>query len=422
MMRENKAKLKVKFVTLGCKVNQYETQVLREDCARHGMDVTEEAADIYVINTCSVTHRADRKSRDAIVQARRENPNSKIAAVGCLAELNRDMLKRLDVEYILGQHEKYSLGNVLAGGEISEMSPWSFSVTSSGNHRAFVKVQDGCDNLCSFCKIPHLRGRSRSRPIDDIIAEIERIEEDHHEIVLCGVNLSLYGKDLSPAQDLSGLVACCLERKRLGRLRISSLESLYLDESLLRVLIHPRFCPHLHLCFQSGDDRVLRAMNKKETVSQYRDLIARARKVNPDVAISGDIIVGFPEEDEKSFKNTFDFLKEIKPMRLHIFRFSPREKTVFAGMRPGNGKKIKIRYTVLKAAAQRWSLEYSRRFENRRVDVITEGKNGDYFYGYSQHYVRVHFTGDARLGEITKVKVTQINQKGVFGESIKEKS
>jgi len=407
--------MKVKFLTLGCKVNQYETQALREDCVREGFEVTEDRADVYVVNTCSVTHRADRKSREAIGKARRENPGGKIAAIGCLAELNRDMLIRLGVDYVLSQKEKYSLGDVLRGREGKTISPWSLSVTESSLHRAFVKIQDGCDNFCTFCKIPHLRGPSRSRGAQDIIAEIKRLCVRHPEIVLCGVNASLYGKDIGPQADLCRLIRRCLDIRGLRRLRLSSLESLYLDERLLELLVHPKFCPHLHLSFQSGDDRILQAMNKKETAAQYRKIISQARTIHPDTAISGDIIVGFPGEDRESFDRTVGFLEEIRPMRLHVFQFSPRAKTPLEHTRMGDQKEIKRRSVRLKSLAKEWAYAYAKTFAGRRVRVIAEEKKGKYFCGYSQHYLRVNFTGDVPLGEMVQVKITRVSHKGIYG-------
>jgi len=256
--------MRVKFFTLGCKVNQYESQALGEEFIKDGWEVTDRKADLYVINTCTVTHRADAKSKGTILRVRKENPKAKIAVCGCLAQLNYDFIKELDIDYIIPQDRKYNLVDIILGRKIRKRSIWDLRITDFFNHRAFVKIQDGCDNFCSFCKIPYLRGMSKSRDKKKIIEEIKRLLPKHKEIVLCGINIGFYGRDLYPKESLASLVSDILKIDNLGRIRFSSLEPYLLDDQLLSFFTNQKVCPHMHLPFQSGDAKILRLMNKKE--------------------------------------------------------------------------------------------------------------------------------------------------------------
>lgn len=412
--------MKVKFFTLGCKVNQYETQGLKEKFISLGHEVTDKRADLYVINTCTVTHRADSKSKVAIVKAKKENPKAKVAVCGCLAQFNKDFIERTGADYIVSQNKKHLLPEVVLGlteGSFEEKpvdDMHAFSITNFYNQRAFVKVQDGCDNFCSFCKIPYLRGPSRSKDSKKALDEIKKVSKAHEEIVLCGVNLSLYGRDLKPAQALEELVEKTLDLDSLGRLRLSSLEPFFVNKQLFSLLENPKLCPHFHFPFQYGDDRILKDMNKKETVSLYEEAVSRARSIRPDIAISCDIMVGFPGEDEKSFQNTVDFIKKVKPMRIHIFTFSPREKTKFSKMKIEGHKTIKKRHMQLKKLADEFSLEYKNKFINKELEAVAEQRSGDFTRGYTQNYIKVSIKGRLPLGKITRVKIKSVDKERVL--------
>ncbi len=410
--------MKIKFLTLGCKVNQYETQALIEEFLSCGHQITKAAADLYVINTCTVTSRADTKSKEAIIKAKKENPKAKIVACGCLAQLNRESVERLGVDYIISQDKKADLVNIVLERKAKEKDIWSLGVSEFFNQRAFLKIQDGCDNFCSFCKIPHIRGRSQSRERAEVIAEVKRLSRKHKEVVLCGVNLGLYGKDLEKRVSLAELVKEILSIKALGRLRLSSLEPNLIDGELLSLLSHPKLCPHLHLPFQSGDDRVLKEMNKNESVSLYEDVVRGARKIKPDIAISCDIMVGFPGEDRKSFKNTVEFLKRIKPMRMHIFSFSPRENTPLSKTKIKDQRQIKERYDLLRKLHNQFSLEYKKKFLNKILSMVVEEKEGDFICGYSENYIKVYIKDNAGLGEIAPVRIKKADKNKVFGDVV----
>jgi len=406
--------MKVKFFTLGCKVNQYETQGLKEKFSFLGHRITDGEADLCVINTCTVTSRADSKSKSAILRAKRENPQAKIAVCGCLAQLNRDFIKEIGVDYIISQDQKHLLPDIVLGSTKNRCDPFFLKITYFSNHRAFVKVQDGCNNFCSFCKIPYLRGPSRSKPKEDAISEVGEVCLRHKEVVLCGVNLSLYGRDLSPKCTLEDLIKDLLDIPSLGRLRLSSLEPFFIGTGLFSLLKHNKLCPHFHFPFQSGDDRILKEMNKKETVALYQEKVSRIRKIRSEVAISCDIMVGFPTESEESFQNTVDFLKQVNPMRVHIFTFSPREKTQFSEAKIKNPTLIRQRYEYLKKMAKDFSFSYQRKFLGKRLNMVAEEENNGFTSGYTENYIRVRLREKVPLGQIIPVVIEEIEQDKVF--------
>ncbi len=410
--------MKVKFFTLGCKVNQYETQGLKEQFSRRGHRITKEKADLYVINTCTVTSRADSKSKDTILRAKKENPEAKIAVSGCLAQLNRDFIAELGVDYIISQDQKAFLPDIVLGLPFSKEA---FKITCFSNHRAFVKVQDGCDNSCSFCKISYLRGSSRSKTKACAIAEVKEVCRRHKEIVLCGVNLGLWGRDLTPKSTLGDLVKDLLRVSSLGRLRLSSLEPLFLNQELLSSLHGEKLCPHFHFPFQYGDNRILAEMNKKATVNLYYDKVFEIRKIRPDAAISCDIMVGFPTESEESFQNTVNFLKIIKPMRMHIFTFSPREKTRFSKVKIKDSKVIRQRYNFLRKLSNDFAGSYKKKFLGKTLNMVAEEENNGYISGHTENYIRVWIKDKVSLGKIVPVVIEAIEGDKVFASLAQSK-
>lgn len=416
--------MKVKFYTLGCKVNQYETEALKKELVSAGFQLTQDKADIYVINTCSVTARADSDSRKFLLKTRKLYPTAKIAVCGCWVNTNKEIIKKMGADFIIDQKNKQSLADILKGGNAKDKDIWALNVNECSNRRAFLKIQDGCNNFCSFCKVPFLRGTSRSRKREDIIAEAQRLSNKHKEIVLCGINLGLYGKDLEPQTGLAPLVNDILKINTLGRLRLSSLEPYSLNDEVAALFKDPKMCPHLHLPFQSGDDDVLKAMNKKETASMFRDAVAKLRAINPDIAIGCDIIVGLPGETGKNFENTLQFITEIKPMRMHIFTFSPREKTKLSAQK-ANNTVAKVRYAVIKKMAEKFSLEYKNKFIGKVLNVIPEEEKENVICGYSENYIKVKFRknmdnakskgGKKILNQIVPVLIESVDIDGLSG-------
>ncbi|MFH1767819.1 MAG: tRNA (N(6)-L-threonylcarbamoyladenosine(37)-C(2))-methylthiotransferase MtaB [Candidatus Omnitrophota bacterium] len=404
--------MKVKFFTLGCKVNQYETQALAEKFIKYDCVITSGKADLYVINTCTVTQQADAKSKQAVVKARKENPQAKIAVAGCLAEFNSDSILPYNVDYIIPQSKKHLLPDIVMGEKPSDKNVWSLKISRFFNHRAFIKVQDGCNNMCAFCKIPHIRGKPTSRNKHDVTEEVKALIADYQEIVLCGTNLGLYGQGFLPPYDLFSLVSELLSIDGLGRIRLSSIEPYSIDDRLISLYKDKKLCPHLHLPFQSGDDNVLKMMNKKETTQMYYDIAEKIRTVRPAAALSCDIIVGFPGETEECFNNTLKFLRAIRPMRMHVFRFSPRDKTFFDGMRLREQEDIKRRVDTLKELNRELSLSYKKNFINKNLWMVAEEHKGEYTVGYTENYLRVNFKGRIGLGKILGVVPYDVNDNG----------
>ena len=416
--------MKVKFITLGCKVNQYETAGLREKFHDFGFEFTESIADIYIINTCTVTKKADTKSREAILRAKRENPKAKVAVSGCLTVHNKEFIEKLNVDYIVSQENKHLLPEILSNSEPKNINSsssdlWSLNVIRFTNQRAFLKIQDGCDNRCPFCKIPYLRGPSFSLDQDTVINRCKLLIKAHSEIVLCGINLSLWGRDLNPKLSLADLVKDILALNGLGRLRLSSLEPFYIKSNLLELLAEPKLCPHLHFPFQYGDDTILKLMNKKESVALFLEKVDFGRKVDPAVAISCDIMVGFAGETDQTFANTLTFLERVRPMRMHVFTFSPRDKTEFSDYKIKDSKRIKERYQTLIKMSNQFAKEYIIGFLGKELEVAIEQKSGKYFSGYTQNYIKVHLQGKFKINEMVPIKIIGFENNRVIAKEIK---
>jgi len=376
----------IKFFTLGCKVNQYDTQSIREKFLSSGYKESgkNSKADTYLINTCTVTHRADSESLNLIRRAKKENPKAKIIVTGCLAELDSARIKKIGVNSIVKNKDKNKISNI---NGISDFK---------AHARAFLKIQDGCDNYCSYCKVPLVRGRSRSRPLSKIVQEAGRlVNKGFKEIVLTGICLGLYGKDLKPKMSLVRVIDRLEKIDGLLRIRLSSIEAGDVTKELIRKMKNSKkLCPHLHIPIQSGDDQVLKKMRRKYTSRDYLNLIRRIKKQVPEAAITTDVLVGFPQEEEVNFKNTLDLVKKIAPLRTHIFPYSKREGTTASI----NFKKevapevIKKRVFLLKNLADMCSLKYRNKFLGRKLDVLIEGnfKDNPFLWeGHTDNYLKV---------------------------------
>jgi len=408
--------MKVRFFTLGCKVNQYETQGLIEEFEHHGWQISEAMADLYIINTCTVTKRADVKSKEAILRAKKENPKAKIAVCGCLANYNRDLIDSLGVDYIVPQDEKYKLFEIVNNFKSNKKDIWGLKIAKFSNHRAFLKVQDGCDNSCSYCKIPHLRGPSKSRDRLEIIDEVKRLGANHPEVILCGINLALWGRDFKVCDNLARLISRLLKIESVPRIRLSSLEPAHATDELISLLTNDKICSHLHFPFQNGDDEILKLMNKNETALDYLELVEKAKKIKPSIAISCDIMVGFPGEEDSHFENTINFLEKVRPMRMHIFRFSPREKTKFAELKITNQQAVRNRMLKLQDLADKYSYEYKKDNLGKTLNMVTEEQSGPYIIGHTENYLKVHIKEKIKLGIVAKVKLLEIKDGNIMGE------
>jgi len=420
---------RIAIATVGCKVNQYETQVIRERLEKAGYKVVSfpSSAEIYVINTCSVTHRADRKSLDLIKRALKQNSSAEILVTGCLVEAGAERIKQKFPQVrIIKNVDKLKIDTELT---LQKSSNHDFIIHSFFDHdRAFVKVEDGCNQFCTYCRIPYVRGdRIRSREPEEIIAEIKCLfQAGYREIVLTGVNLALYGKDFTSFFSLTYLLEKILSSLNDEvRIRLSSLEPHLIPEGLLDLMADsPSICPHLHLPFQSGDDEILRKMGRGYTASQVKNLVERFKQKIPELGVTGDVIVGFPGEDEDNFRNTYKFIEEVEIHRLHIFPFSPRPETPAFKMKPRVAEKVKKkRGDILKNLTRKLSRKFIGRFIGKSLPVLIESKKDPetgYLTGYTHNYIRVLLPsrryGDQLGGKIAAVKIIQAESGYALGE------
>lgn len=399
-------------LTLGCKVNQYETDGMIELLKEAGMTAVsfEEKADVYLINTCSVTNMADKKSRQMIHRAKKLNPDAVVIAAGCYVQAAKDKLMEDDrISIIIGNNKKKDivriLENYLQAGvtdegmlDISAEKEYEpLTINSTLEHtRAYVKIQDGCNQFCSYCIIPYVRGRIRSRDIASIIEEVERLAlTGVKEIVLTGIHISSYGKDKENEVGLADVIDAISKIESIKRIRLGSLEpGIITDEFIDRIVDDEKVCPHFHLSLQSGCNTVLKRMNRKYTREEYFEKCEMLRKAFDRPALTTDVIVGFPGETEEEFRETVDYLTKLNLYEMHIFKFSPRQGTVAAGMKDQVAPEIKNqRSDVLLALSERNKQAYEASFRGENLDVLVEekvrreGKDG--YRGHTERYMDI---------------------------------
>jgi len=420
---------RIALATLGCKVNQYETEFIRERFEESGFVIVpfKEKADVYIINTCTVTQRAARKSRELINQVRERNKEAFLILTGCYAQTEGESLKERFpwIDLLVKNEDKLNIDRLIRdeGEALTSRSP--FIRTFHDHNRAFVKIEDGCNQFCNYCIIPYVRGDNiKSRPLEEIIAEIKGLlKNGFKEIVLGGVNLGLYGEDLKPRISLVNLLEMIGYLKEDNiRIRLSSLEPHLITEELIDFIASSSLiCPHLHLPLQSGDEEILKRMGRRYTPDEYKNLVREVRKKIPSVAITTDVIVGFPGEGEEEFLNTHRFLEDIKFSRVHIFRFSPRRGTAAYSMEPQVSEKVKRgRSKKLIEIGKIHSLKFASHFLNHSLRVLVEEKRdpvSGLLTGYTDNYIRVFMRGEDSLkNKLVKVSLTEIEENTVMGE------
>ncbi len=399
-------------LTLGCKVNQYETDGMIELLKEAGMTAVsfEEKADVYLINTCSVTNMADKKSRQMIHRAKKLNPDAVVIAAGCYVQAAKDKLMEDDrISIIIGNNKKKDIVRILedylqAGVtdegmlDISAEKEYEpLTINSTLEHtRAYVKIQDGCNQFCSYCIIPYVRGRIRSRDIASIIEEVERLAlTGVKEIVLTGIHISSYGKDKENEVGLADVIDAISKIESIKRIRLGSLEpGIITDEFIDRIVDNEKVCPHFHLSLQSGCNTVLKRMNRKYTCEEYFEKCEMLRRAFDRPALTTDVIVGFPGETEEEFQETVDYLTKLNLYEMHIFKFSPRQGTVAAGMKDQVAPEIKNhRSDVLLALSEKNKQAYEASFRGENLDVLVEekvrreGKDG--YRGHTERYMDI---------------------------------
>jgi threonylcarbamoyladenosine tRNA methylthiotransferase MtaB len=413
----------VKFYTLGCKANQYDTQNIRERLLEAGLREVKDCrrADIYIINTCTVTHKADRESLYYIHRAYHENPKAKIIVTGCLVELDSRKIKEQDgLSLIVSNRAKNTIANRIAGEPLSKNKGISFF---EGHTRAFLKIQDGCNNFCSYCKVGLVRGKSRSKPVNEIIDEAKRlVQNGYKEIVLTGICLGSYGRDLKPEINLVRVIDELEKIDGLFRLRLSSIEGCDVSGDLIKRLSSgKKLCRHLHIPIQSGDDKILRRMNRKYLRRDYSGLFRRIKSAVPGIAITTDVLVGFPGENEHGFRNTVFLIRKILPLRVHIFPYSPREYTpAYNFPDKVSSEVVKRRILRLKEIARESAYSYQKKFLGKKVEVLIEDKfkeNPVFWQGYTDNYIKVLVKSEKNLGnQIIPLKIKKIVGDFVFAE------
>jgi len=403
--------------TLGCKVNQYESQFIRETFLKNGFRERneKEPADIYVINTCTVTHHADKDSRYAIRTSFRENPKSRIVVTGCLTERDFDIISKIEgVTDIVRNSDKKRTVSILTGD--SKIKACDTISGFSGHDRAFVKVQDGCNNYCSYCKVPLVRGRSVSRPAEDIKKEVTALlESGFKEIVLTGICLGAWGEDLTGAPSLADILEELTKLDGQFRIRLSSIELKYVTDRLLKMMAaSKKICRHLHIPLQSGDDHILKSMKRPYTRDEFLGGIERIKSFVPDIGLTTDIMVGFPGEDESHFEDTLDLIKKFKPHRIHIFSYSRRKGTKASSLKETVSRDVlKKRAGRLRSLALELSYEYRSGYLGKEVEVLVEDKRDKetkLLTGYADTYIKVLLEGaDSLKGALIKCRISKVD-------------
>ena len=405
---------------LGCKVNAYETEAMQHLLEEAGYEIVPftQKADVYVINTCSVTNMADRKSRQMLHKAKKNNPDSIVVAAGCYVQTSeKEVLNDLSVDIVIGNDRKHDLVRLLEEYSLDSVNDTVDDI-NDGKHdfeelfidqtkehtRAFIKVQDGCNQFCSYCIIPYARGRVRSRRFENVIAEVERLAANgFKEVVLTGIHLSSYGVDFEEATGLLELIQAVNAAKGIERIRLGSLEPKIVTEHFVSELSKlDKICPHFHLSLQSGCDATLKRMNRKYTTKEYERGCELLRKYFVHPAITTDVIVGFPGETEEEFEQTKAYLEHIHFYEMHIFKYSKRKGTRAAVMPDQIDEQIKAaRSEKLIALGHDMSKEFRKFYIGKNEEVLFEEKavigDKEYFVGYTKEYVKVAKKTDENL-------------------------
>ncbi len=440
----------VAFCTLGCKVNQYETNAMIEQFIKKGYTIKEfnEKADIYIINTCTVTNMADRKSRQMLRRAKELNPNSIIVACGCYAQVAKEELEKIpEIDLIYGTNEKNKIADLvdsLGTSHFASSIPLAsktendnkiketkvtdvmyqkefldFGVTDyTEKTRAVIKVQDGCDRFCSYCIIPYARGHIRSRKIQNVVEEIKTIaQKGIKEVIITGIHVASYGRDIKENIGLIDLLEEINKIDGIKRIRLGSLEpTLITEEFLERLTKLEKICDHFHLSLQSGCDETLKRMNRRYTTEEFKKCTELLRKAYPNVALTTDIIVGFPGETDEEFNKTYEFLKEINFYQMHIFKYSPRKGTKAAVMPNQIDGNIKEqRSAKLIELSHNNEIKYNEEEIGKELEVLWEEKEGEYIKGHTTNYKVVKIPYKPIENTISKAKIEKVENLELIG-------
>ena len=418
----------VAFITLGCKVNQYETNAMSQKLIEEGYKIVEhtQKADIYIINTCTVTNMSDRKSRQMIRRAKEINPKATIIAVGCYVQVAKKEIENIkEIDLALGNEEKVDIvkycneiiqknkkeeiADVMQSRKFAEFGETSYTEKT----RAVIKVQDGCDRFCSYCIIPYARGRVRSREPEHIIKEIKQIaNEGIKEVVITGIHIASYGKDFKKDYKLIDLLEEINKIDGIERIRLGSIEPLLITEEFVQRLVKlEKICEQFHLSLQSGCDETLKRMNRRYTTQQFEEIVKRLRKAYDNVNLTTDIIVGFPGETDEEFAKTYKFLEKIKFYKMHIFKYSPRKGTRAEQMPQQIEPQLKEeRSKKLIELSDKNEKEYNSEYVGKRVEVLWEEQKNEIYKGHTKNYVLVEMKAKPSENKENVIESVQISQ------------
>lgn len=430
----------VAFTTLGCRVNQYDTDAMRGLFIKSGYTPVEfdEKADIYVINTCSVTNMGERKSRQLIRKAKRTNENAYIVVTGCYAQLAPDAIAAIEgVNLVIGTNNRNkvvelveqiestekqinAVRNIMEQSTFEEMPLYGDEIDKA---RAFMKIQEGCNNYCTFCIIPYTRGKLKSRKIDDIVHEAKRlVDHGYKEIVLTGIHLGNYGIELPEKPNLAKVVKALLEIDGLERIRLGSIESVEVSDELVNLMAtEPRFCSHLHLPLQAGSDHILKLMNRHYNLQEFKDLIHTLRSRIEGLAITTDIIAGFPGETDEDFEDTMNTVRELGFTHIHAFPYSIREGTPAATMENQVPEAVKkTRVALLNSLGQEGLTKFAQSLIGKEAHILVEREVDGYYLGFTNEYIHGKIkkgATDYPVGSIIGGTVTAFDGESLIIES-----
>lgn len=407
--------MKFNIVTFGCKVNQYESNMMKEKMLSSNFFYEENMSDanIIIVNTCSVTNVADKKCLKMIRKIKREYPNALLVVAGCSSQNNQNVYEALDIDILLGNKDKSKIAELIKEYLDTEKKYVKFynerdldfedMLINDYNHvRAFVKIEDGCDNFCSYCIIPFVRGSVRSKDFDTVIKEAKLLtEHGHKEIVLTGIHTGHY---MSNNHDLTDLINELSKIDDLLRIRISSIEITELNDKFLEMLkINKKVCNHLHIPLQAGSDEILKRMNRKYDLAYYEEKINKIRSIRPDISITTDIIVGFPYETDELFNETLEFSKKMNFSKIHVFPYSIRVGTAAASM-PNQVDEVtkKVRVKKLVALSEKQEKEYYEKFKGKELDILVEECDNNVSIGHTSNYLMVTLNENLLVGKIYK--------------------
>ena len=423
--------MKFSILTFGCKVNSYESEFMKELLINHGYTYNEDekTSDIVIVNTCSVTNTADNKCKKTIRGIRRDNSDTILVVCGCTAENHREELNDLDIDILIGNKDKSKIVEMIEEyrntnkkyikfyegrlKEFEDMNVESFSDLT----RAYVKIQDGCNNYCAYCIIPYVRGNIRSKKFDEAVDEIKTlVSKGHKEIVFTGINTGAYGKETG-LYDLTDLIREISKIDELERIRVSSIEITEINDKFIEEMgRNPKLCAHLHVSLQSGSERVLQIMNRKYTKAEYLEKINKLKKARPEINLTTDVIVGFPTETEEEFNECVEYCKIVGFSKIHVFPYSKREGTKAASMDghlPNSIKKERARRLI--EIDNDLQLDYNKKFINEKVSVLIEEIVDGKSIGHTQNFLKVEIEEELEPNTVVDVIVKEVYIDKVIG-------